>query len=807
MGTRPDAGHRRTGLTDRGQGASPMRTLMTLGLSGLLVVSLPVEAEAQFGGSGLRSATRSLNRAISNQVRLALRPTLVIRSGPLQALTGLSTGLGGDLIAATASDGSVRLWDTRTGGETGQLRPPLPPRAAAVSGNGALVAVLTEDGAVYTLRRDFEDVFTATTITGATALASLPGGAVLVGTAGGQVVVVDGATPPRPLGTIDAAVTALATGRDGQVLVGGRDGSVHHARPSGDTLHIGTGWHLDGPVEALAFGRDLHVAGSATGTLAGLNPDGEVAWTTALSGPITALSASAVRRAAAVAGGRVVVVDETTGAPTVPLADPIEAPTGVSMTILGRVLVSGAGGRIGVFDGLTGNRLVTMYSTKNSWAALDGSGRYDGTRRSADDVAWDLDGQVLGLKAFAEEWFEPGLAAKYLVGAEAALMTRPPATPDEGFHAPPAVTLELDGDPVNGLQPVRVEATVKGRPAEDETPVLRVERNGKSIDAKLIAAPQVDSGETTRWTWTASVPLASGLNTVRAVAAGWGGIESSSADLTLTMPDSRTASQMVVSGVGINQYADSSLTLNYAVADAEGVVAAFHDSSGLEVSQRVRYLHLNAEAERHELRAHLTQLQDTQPDDVVVLFLSGHARTVGADWYFLPAESVSLTNVEHVREVGVSAVELAEALTRIPAARLVLIIDACQSGAAIGAFENFAQRRAVAGLSRQTGVTVMAATRADQLAPEVEVLGHGIFTYTLLNGLHYNSLGFYNADNAPRDGTVMLGELRDYVEENVPMLAAALEKRMEPQLQRGALADRAPLTPALTDIEADFPVR
>jgi uncharacterized caspase-like protein len=51
------------------------------------------------------------------------------------------------------------------------------------------------------------------------------------------------------------------------------------------------------------------------------------------------------------------------------------------------------------------------------------------------------------------------------------------------------------------------------------------------------------------------------------------------------------------------------------------------------------------------------------------------------------------------------------------------------------AMRGFEDRKALSQLSRSTGVHVIAASTKDQFAAEVKELGHGVFTYTLLEGL------------------------------------------------------------------------
>jgi uncharacterized caspase-like protein len=98
-------------------------------------------------------------------------------------------------------------------------------------------------------------------------------------------------------------------------------------------------------------------------------------------------------------------------------------------------------------------------------------------------------------------------------------------------------------------------------------------------------------------------------------------------------------------------------------------------------------------------------------------------------------------------------------------------MDACHSG---GAVEKLAQRgaareKAIAQLSRSSGVHVLASAGSEQYATEYEDLGHGLFTYCLLQALS----GM--ADGAPKDEKVTLFEIKSYLHDQVPSKSMELK--------------------------------
>ena len=73
----------------------------------------------------------------------------------------------------------------------------------------------------------------------------------------------------------------------------------------------------------------------------------------------------------------------------------------------------------------------------------------------------------------------------------------------------------------------------------------------------------------------------------------------------------------------------------------------------------------------------------------------------------------------------------------IPAQKQLFILDACQSAGALEIVANrgAAEEKAIAQLARSTGSHWLTSAGSDQFASEFGTLGHGVFTYALLQGL------------------------------------------------------------------------
>ena len=105
--------------------------------------------------------------------------------------------------------------------------------------------------------------------------------------------------------------------------------------------------------------------------------------------------------------------------------------------------------------------------------------------------------------------------------------------------------------------------------------------------------------------------------------------------------------------------------------------------------------------------------------------------------------------------------ELQQAFEKLDAGRILLLIDACNSGQAL---EDEEQRRGpmnskgLAQLAYEKGMYVLTAAQSYQAALELAQLGHGLLTYALVE----EGLKTPAADTAPKDGQLLLREWLDY---------------------------------------------
>ena len=157
--------------------------------------------------------------------------------------------------------------------------------------------------------------------------------------------------------------------------------------------------------------------------------------------------------------------------------------------------------------------------------------------------------------------------------------------------------------------------------------------------------------------------------------------------------------------------------------------------------------------------------------DVFVFYYAGHGSMSAAEpdskseFYLIPWEITNLYNNQMLKTKGISASKLQEFSKEIKAQKQLFVLDACQSG---GAVEYLASRgseeeKAIAQLAHSTGTYFITASGSQQLAGEFGALGHGVFTYAVLEALQGKA--------STKDGKVTVKELTYYVEEQVPVLS------------------------------------
>jgi WD40 repeat protein len=331
---------------------------------------------------------------------------------------------------------------------------------------------------------------------------------------------------------------------------------------------------------------------------------------------------------------------------------------------------------------------------------------------------------------------------------------------------PPSVKVAI----VPASAPGKAEVYVRLKDNGSGTRNLRVQHNGKSIPLNVDALKYPDGGGTT--TYQQTIDLVGGLNTITAVATNKENVESDAHSAEFFSEYAVKSSVCHILAVGINQYKNSRLNLNYARSDAESFSKILDEKSpALFKNVEVHTLY-DKDATRNGILKALEDLVDKiHPEDVFIFYYAGHGSMVDNKFYFIPTESSRLYESSSLQKEAIEASLLQDKLKNIRALKQLIVMDACQSGGSVEllATRGASEEKAIAQLSRSAGIHVMASAGSEQFATEFTELGHGLFTYLLIQALQGA------ADGAPKDGKVTIYELKSFLDDQVPEMTRKLK--------------------------------
>jgi hypothetical protein len=223
--------------------------------------------------------------------------------------------------------------------------------------------------------------------------------------------------------------------------------------------------------------------------------------------------------------------------------------------------------------------------------------------------------------------------------------------------------------------------------------------------------------------------------------------------------------------VGVSAYQNSGIpSLAFADRDARAFADFLRTESGGGFDDDHLRVLINQDATIANIRDALINFLSQAIDiDLVIIYFAGH----GAPEPARPNNLYLLAHDTDPNLLGTTAFpmwQIQDVLARyITAKRIVVFSDACHSG---GISVNYATRglavtesnlinQYLSDLSRsKEGVVVFTASAAGEVSQEFPDLGHGVFTYYLLEGLK-------GAADFNNDYTVTVNEVMQYVEEQV----------------------------------------
>lgn len=450
------------------------------------------------------------------------------------------------------------------------------------------------------------------------------------------------------------------------------------------------------------------------------------------------------------------------------------------------LLTTDMGGKLRLWDGRTGQLLadIVLFQDVQDWAIVTPDGRFDGSETARAKMYYRIGKEFAPLESFYENFYTPGLlgallSRSFLAPAPAPISTVKPIPRLEWSLSSGTRNLTTEDDqklPRFYLTSSDVTLRVNATAPEDRVAEIRLYLNGKLLGEGtrgLVVEDDPAIGETLQRTYRFA--LQPGENSIRILAINSQRTESWPDEILAIyeVPKGEVAAKPTLHLIvaGINDYKNASYNLNYARNDASSFYQQFTGGAKAMFDHVEDHLLLDGAATRQGLLAAFAEVKaEAAPEDVFVFYYAGHGEMPFGpeEDFFLVLHAV--TNIfadgaGGARAEGISGAELQRLCAGIPAQKQVFILDACKSANALrNMTRGMAEEKALAQLARATGTHWITAAGSTQLAHELDELGHGLFTYAILQA-------FTGKADGVRDGQITVTELEAYLNSVVPELA------------------------------------
>ncbi len=498
----------------------------------------------------------------------------------------------------------------------------------------------------------------------------------------------------------------------------------------------------------------------------------------------------------------------------------------------GKILVSGGGdATVKLWDTRSGNLLCNMFSDSQSgdWLVTTPNGFFDGTPRAWKQLIWRFGNKTFDYKpveVYFNDFFHPGLLRDVIAGqaptAKPGLelnsvdrrqpIVKVAVIDDKSGTAELKRVVRLAAEVTDDQSAPRQAGAVRSSGARD----TRLFRNGNLVrfwhgDIFMLGTKDgcrqiaVTAGSPQKAVCEVEVPITADKNEFTAYAFNHDNVKSNdSAPVVVNGAASlKQQGSLYVLAVGVNKY-DYPTTehdLTFAVPDIESITAELEKrQAGLRKYSETNVIKLtNENASKSDImlalgrflddtaplpatlsatvRAEIGKIKRIRPEDAIVIYYSGHGTTSGDRFYLIPHDGFpknaadSKTRDAMLQKQSISDLELAAALENVQAGQILMVIDACHSGAVEGEEKRRGpmNSRGLAQLAYEKGMFILTASQSFQSANEAakvgdRVLGHGFLTFELLEAMNDRTV------DKDKNGTVVEREWFDYAVEQVPRL-------------------------------------
>ncbi len=434
-------------------------------------------------------------------------------------------------------------------------------------------------------------------------------------------------------------------------------------------------------------------------------------------------------------------------------------------------------------------KLMVIPFNNGEWVAITPDGRFDSSPRAMSKIHFIFRNEMLRLDQMKRNFYEPGLVQKILGFSEEPLITR--------------LTHNFELYPEIKLTPPQINEGFLGIDMKDRgggIGPVSIMINDKEVLEDIRSLPSYDSSEHHfEYNVTNHPYLKKGeLNKISVEGYNEKGYRISK-KRSVYMIDNRKRSETRVPHlyavvVGISDYKGELIDLNFAAKDASDFSKVIR--MGAEKYLGKDHVHiscLTTDSEEDQRWPTKQNIEDTflristeaQPDDILLVYLSGHGLDLENDdeFYFLTAgaENPDVKDRKSLTSVSLSSSELVHMIKLVPALKQLMIVDACHSGNLVASplasngRLNAKSVKALEFMKDRTGTYILASSEGKEVSYESDALNQGLLTYSLLFGL--KGAGLHEGE------MIDVGSLLHFVNRNVPELASDIGRTQKPVIK------------------------
>ena len=437
-----------------------------------------------------------------------------------------------------------------------------------------------------------------------------------------------------------------------------------------------------------------------------------------------------------------------------------------------------------IFNLTTGEHLLSCFAIDSTdWAVLHPSGLFDASPGAMEKMYWVKGDEIIDFNQLKDRYWQPGLWGKIMQGK--------PLRNVEGMN-----TLKLQpeielGEFKNNILSILLKKREGGYGK------VSILVNNKEVIADARPADFDITKQQQKIIVNLKNYLVAGLeNEISVKTQTADGFVSSRGVSLKHKEPSKTATKKpafyaIICGTG--EFSNPGINLKYAVPDANAMAKAITVGANNLFGKDSTHVYLlsspgnNPTNKKNIQQAFADVKKKAKPEDIVVVYLSGHGITYGGesgDFYYLTTEASGGSAESFADPVlrqaqTINTAEFTQWLNAIPALKQIMIIDACGSGKAVDNLiakrdVDASQIKAIDRMKDRTGLYIISGCASDAVSYEATRYGQGLLTYSLLQAMKGAAL----KENVNVDVLTMLNYARD----EVPKMANGIGGIQKPQL-------------------------